>query len=137
MTPYRLPLPRPYSAGGVWLWGVIAELLTLLVGPWAATQYMAAQYYYASWLGKPWVVLIVPIYKPWQFFLWLWQWFSVKAMEDIFLTGLDILIIAHAAPLVSLLVYVRRSRQFAGETDLHGSARWATKEEIEKAGLFQ
>ena len=43
---------------------------------------------------------------------------------------------SHLAVFVGLVVSIRRARQIGGQSDTHGSARWATRADLEDAGLL-
>ena len=56
---------------------IIVVLGIVVLGVWAATQWAAHQLAYQSQLGASWFVLLgVPIYRPWQLFAW---WFHYEA----------------------------------------------------------
>src|SRR5437667_2904904 len=42
---------------------------------------------------------------------------------------------SHAAVFAAIIVAVRRARRLTGPTDTHGSARWATRADLDAAGL--
>jgi type IV secretion system protein VirD4 len=101
------------------------------VGGWA-TQHVAATYGYSNALGGP---VIGRIYAPWQFIAW---WFAYQpnppAIIDhaywVALGAYGSLTLALSA---ALLLGGRRSRP---HKDLHGTAHWASIEEIRASGLL-
>ena len=124
------------SAGKI-LWGQIATVfLIVLTAIWIATQWIAWKLHYQPELGHPWFEIIqgAPIYFPLIFF---WWWYAFDAYApDIFLQGG---LIAASGGLVSIAVAIGMSVWRAREkekAETHGSARWATKPEIERAGLL-
>ena len=118
------------------LWGqVIAVLGIVLIAIWAATQWTAHALAYQAELGPPWFWLGPwPIYRPWVFF---WWWFAYDAYAPhIFATGG---MIAASGGIIAVVVAMAMSVWRAREgkkAETYGSARWATPEEIRKAGLY-
>jgi type IV secretory pathway TraG/TraD family ATPase VirD4 len=100
-----------------------------------ATQWTAAALGYQLRLGAPWFLMFgTPIYYPWRLFQW-WYFYNAYAPE-IFLRGGAIAAcsgIASASAAVAASVW--RARQSRLVTT-YGSARWATHDEIAKAGLL-
>jgi type IV secretion system protein VirD4 len=118
------------------LWGQL-----LLVGAialffvWAATEWVAWRLGFQAQLGAPiGEVLGLPIYPPPAFFLW-WYWYDAYAPQ-VFMEGAYI---ASTGGFVSIAVAIGmsvwRARE-AKDVSTYGSARWATREEITKAGLL-
>ena len=117
-------------------WGqVIAVALITLAGVWAATQWTAAALAYQHELGDPWFGLLgQPVYRPWDLF---WWWFSFDAYAPrIFNTaGLIAVSGGFAAIVVAIAMSVWRGRERSNATT-YGSARWAKRREIKRAGLL-
>ncbi|HSV83732.1 MAG TPA: conjugal transfer protein TraG, partial [Ramlibacter sp.] len=103
-------------------------------GVWFATQWTAAQLGYQPRLGAAWFALFeTPIYYPWRLFEW-WYAFDAYA-PDIFQTGGAIAAGSGlAAAVVAIAMSVWRARQSKLVTT-YGSARWASRHEIIRAGL--
>lgn len=117
------------------LFGQIAAVAGVaLFGVWAATQWTAHALGYQPRLGEAWFsVATVPVYEPWKLFEW-WYWFDAYA-PDIFLQGGTIAAssgMAAAGAAIGMAVW--RSRM-ARRVTTYGSARWAERQEIAKAGL--
>jgi type IV secretion system protein VirD4 len=118
------------------LWGQIAVvLLIVLASVWAATQWTAAALAYQAELGDPAFVLLgYPIYPPPAIF---WWWFSFEAYAPrIFETGG---LIAAAGGLAAVAAAIAMSVWRARElkrAETFGSARWADRREIARAGLL-
>src|SRR3954468_13194895 len=118
-------------------WGQIACVLTVvLITMWAATQWRAWRLGYQSQLGQPWFELApgVPIYLPPAFF---WWWYAYDAYAPaVFVEGACI---AASGGIISIVVAfamsVWRARE-ARTAATYGSARWATRSEIQSAGLL-
>ncbi|MGB3469293.1 MAG: conjugal transfer protein TraG [Erythrobacter sp.] len=118
------------------LWGQIIVVLTLtLAGVWAATQWVAHALGYQPGLGDTWFTLSgMPVYPPYAIF---WWWFSYEAYAPrIFETGG---MIAASGGLVSVAVAIGisvwRAREIRNSATF-GSARWADRLEIVRAGLL-
>nr|WP_093213029.1 MULTISPECIES: conjugal transfer protein TraG [unclassified Variovorax] len=119
---------------GILLGQIAAVFGVVLAGVWVATQWTAHALDYQPQLGSAWADLAgLPIYKPWKVFEW-WYWYDAYAPE-IFLRGGAI---AAASGLlatgVAISMAVWRSR-VARRVTTYGSARWAEREELPKAGL--
>lgn len=119
------------------LFGQIAVVFGIVIaGVWGATQWTAAALGYQVRLGSPWFDFLgTPIYLPWKLFEW-WFFFDAYAPR-VFDTGGAI---AGGSGLLAVVVAVCmsiwRSRQSRLVTT-YGSARWASTEDIRKAGLTQ
>ncbi|VGO08753.1 Type IV secretion system protein VirD4 [plant metagenome] len=119
------------------LFGQIVVVCTVAgVCVWAGTQYTAAALDYSPRLGPPaGHVAGMPVYYPWQLFLW---WYAYEAYApDIFMRGG---VIASMGGVLgagtAVAMSVHRARQ-ARRVTTYGSARWAERADIEKAGLLK
>jgi type IV secretion system protein VirD4 len=107
----------------------------VLGGIWLATQWAAAELAYQPELGAPWFLLDgVPIYRPWALFAW-WYRFDAYAPHVFDKAGA----IAGASGFIGCGAAVSgslwRARQQRNLTT-YGSARWASRRDIERAGLL-
>lgn len=119
------------------LFGRIAVVFGIVIaGVWSATQWTAAVLGYSLRLGPPWFDFFnTPVYHPWRLFEW---WFLYDGYAPrVFDKGGAI---AGGSGLVAVLAAIAmsvwRSRQSKRVTT-YGSARWATTDDIRKAGLDQ
>ena len=119
------------------LFGQIAVVFGIVIaGVWAATQWTAAALGYQLRLGSPWFDFFsTPVYHPWRLFEW---WFVFDAYAPrVFDTGGAI---AGGSGLLGVVVAIGmsiwRSRQSRLVTT-YGSARWASAQDVRKAGLTQ
>ncbi|TNC96115.1 MAG: type IV secretion system protein VirD4 [Stygiobacter sp.] len=118
------------------LWDqVIVVLLIVLATTWGATEWTAWRLGFQPQLGAPWfTVLGWPVYHPPIFF---WWWFAYDAYApDIFTEGG---LIAASGGILSVAVAIAMSVWRAREArnaETYGSARWASREEVEAAGLL-
>lgn len=116
--------------------GQIAVVFAIVIlDVWAATQWCAHVLGYQSPLGGPWFAVgNWPIYKPWKLFEW-WFHFDAYAPEVFDKAGA----LAAASGFIGCAAAIAgslwRARQ-RGLVTTYGSSRWASKQEIEKAGLF-
>ena len=121
--------------------GVLAGQIVLVfaiaaLGVSLATQWTAAALGYQVRLGAPWFLLFgTPMYYPWRLFQW-WYFYNAYA-PGIFLRGGGIAACSGIASAgAAVVASVWRSRQSKLITT-YGSARWATKDEVEGAGLLK
>ncbi|WP_434733087.1 conjugal transfer protein TraG [Rhizobium sp. YTUHZ044] len=118
------------------LWSqILAVLLIVIIMIWAATQWSAWRLGFQPQLGSPWFELAgLPVYPPPAFF---WWWYVYDAYAPhVFLEGGAI---AASGGVIAIATAIAMSIWRAREVkDVHtyGSARWAEREEIEKAGLL-
>lgn len=107
-----------------------------MLGVWAATQWAAAMLGYQAQLGQPWFVMAdVPVYRPWQLFVW---WYHYDAYAPGVFDRAGTLaagsgFLACGAAVAGSLWRARQTRRVT----TYGSSRWATRREIKKAGLFR
>ncbi len=117
--------------------GQIAVVFAMmLAGIWMATQWAAAMLAYQPELGAPWFKLgSIPVYHPWALF---WWWYSYDAYApEVFdkagtLAGASGFLGCGSAVVGSLW----RARQ-KGKVTTYGSARWASRREVVRAGLVR
>jgi type IV secretion system protein VirD4 len=107
----------------------------VLAGVWLATQWAAAELAYQPELGSPWRTFAgLRVYAPWAIFIW---WFEFDAYAPIVFDKAGG--IAASSGLVgcgaAIAGSVWRARQRSNVTT-YGSARWAERKDIRKAGLL-
>ena len=115
---------------------ILVVFAIVLLGIWAATQWVAAMLAYQPELGAPWFRLDgLPVYHPWALFLW-WYHYDAYAPHVFdragMLAGASGFIGCAAAIFGSLW----RARQ-SNNVTTYGSARWASRREIVRAGLHR
>jgi len=119
------------------LWGqVLVVCAVVLVFVWTTTEWTAWQLGFQSQLGQPWFTLIGwPVYFPLAFF---WWWYAYDAYApEVFVRGG---FVAASGGIVAVGVAISMSIWRAREQKritTYGSARWATSDEVTKAGLFK
>ncbi len=106
----------------------------MLLGTWAATEYVAYALGYQPQLG-PYAFLVsgVPIYEPWAWFLWAYHYepYATHVFEKASLITYGSFFSMFA---VMVLLAIRRSKK-KGEDGAYGTARWATEQELVTSGL--
>ncbi len=118
------------------LWGqILAVLIIIVASIWSATQWTASALGFQPELGVPWFHMFGhPVYRPYDLF---WWWFSFDAYAPkIFDTGGMIATSGgFAAIVVAIAMSVWRGRENRN-ANTYGTARWATRDDIRKAGLL-
>jgi len=118
------------------LWGqVLAVFVIILVSVWAATQWTASTLGFQPELGAPWFALFGhPVYRPYDLF---WWWFSYEAYAPTIFEqgGMIAASGGFVAIVVAIAMSVWRGRENRN-SNTYGSAHWATRSDITKAGLF-
>ena len=116
--------------------GQIFTVFAIVIGTvWFATQWAAGQLGYQPRLGLAWVTIgDYPLYLPWRLFEW---WYAYEAYAPAIFNRAGA--IAAAGGVLGVVVAVAGSLWRARQNRLvttYGSSRWASKTEIEQAGLF-
>jgi type IV secretion system protein VirD4 len=125
MTPTKLLLSQ-----------ILIVFAIVIAGVWFATEWCAAYLGFQARLGAAWFVLLgLPVYYPWRLFEW---WYAFDAYAPVLFNRAGA--IAASSGLLGCGVAIAGSLWRARQTRLvttYGSSRWATKPEIEAAGLFR
>ncbi len=118
------------------LWGqILIVVLIVLAAVWGATQWTAWRLAFQPELGPAWFrVGSWPVYTPPAFFWW-WYWFDAYA-PLVFYEGAAIAASGGFAAIAAAIgLSIWRARE-ADDVTTYGSARWATDEEVRRAGLL-
>ncbi len=115
---------------------ILIVFAIVVLGVWAATQWAAAMLGYQSQLGLPWFFILgMPIYWPWALFGW-WYHYDAYAPHVFDKAGS----LAGASGFIGCAAAIGgslwRARQ-TGQVTTYGSARWATRSEMDRAGLHR
>lgn len=117
------------------LWGqILTVLLIVLATTWCATQWTAWRLGFQSQLGSPWFELAGQAVYPPPAFFWWWFFYDAYAPE-VFLEGA---LIAVSGSFIAITVAIGMSvwrAQEAKNAATYGSARWATRKEIQAEGM--
>jgi type IV secretion system protein VirD4 len=119
------------------LWGqVLLVGAVVLVFLWAATEWTAWQLGFQAQLGPPWFEFLDwPFYRPPAL---LWWWFTYDAYaHDIFVNGGFIAASGGIAAIVAAVAKSVWRASAVKRITTYGSARWAEKREIRRAGLLR
>jgi len=101
-----------------------------------ATEFEAFRFDFQSSLGIPVFSFYgVPVYPPWDLFLWL-RFLFVAGAAPVLFSGTLLFVGAGVVATGGLWYVVKNSNMPDLKSTLHGSAHWATKEEVEATGLF-
>jgi type IV secretion system protein VirD4 len=105
---------------------------------WAATEHVARAFGYQPSLGKP---LFEHIYSPFQFIAWAVRFDHPSrfglVVHHVFLRAYEIVLFGTGIGVfIAAWMAARRIRRLQRHTDLHGSAHWASLEEIRATGLL-
>jgi type IV secretion system protein VirD4 len=118
------------------LWGqLLLVAMVVLAFLWAATEWTAWRLAFQPQLGLAWFMVgRWPIYQPLALFIW---WFKFDAYAPkIFLQGGGIAASGGiAAMAMAIILSVWRAKE-AQHVTTYGSARWADKREVRRAGLL-
>jgi len=118
------------------LWGQISIVfLIVLISVWSGTQWVAWRFAFQAQLGPPWFeILGWPVYYPPAIFWW-WYFYDAYAPRIFAEGGIIAASGGFLAIGIAITMSVMRARE-AADIDTYGSARWAEREEIVKAGLL-
>lgn len=104
---------------------------SLVAGASAATQYFAYRFNYQPVLGEH----FNQIYPPWAIYDWYQKWGSIYPNELSTALNAGVLVGTGGMALTALAKIISANTSQANEY-LHGSARWATQEDIKQAALL-
>jgi type IV secretion system protein VirD4 len=136
---YRKPQMPGYLGDYNWR-SILLGLLLIIATNIVTTQHIASHFDYQPSLGPPlFQIASLRLYAPYKWFPWILR-FGSSADPLVRQPLLTSTLIAAVGFAVSLFVVaalnIHRNKQFTEDTeDLHGSARWATEQEVRKSGL--
>ncbi|KRW96186.1 conjugal transfer protein TraG [Paracoccus sp. MKU1] len=118
------------------LWGQITVVfLIVLIFVWSGTQWTAWRLGFQPQLGPAWFEIRgIPIYYPPALFWW-WYFYDAYAPRIFIEGGIIAASGGFLAIGTAITLSVMRARE-AADVDTYGSARWAERSEIERAGLL-
>jgi type IV secretion system protein VirD4 len=128
MQPFRIQPPKRKPS----FWGFLFLILAIICLNGCFTQYLAAQWHYDQALGRP---LIFGLYNPFAWNFWQLDYYAyTKPLFD----QLDIIsLVAYGfILLISALIQGFLNRRTLVHEGLHGTAHWATQDEIKQTGLL-
>ena len=114
---------------------ILIVFAVVICGLWVATEWAAAELAYQPRLGLPWFAIFSwPVYRPWRLFEW-WYAYGAYAPAIFNEAGAIAASSGFAGIVVAVIGSLWRARQNRLVTT-YGSSRWASRKEIERAGLF-
>ena len=116
----------------IWLSLTALALWVALTLAWTAGR-IAALYGYNERLGQPFVIEGVAFYNPFAMLSWPEEVLSDSEADKLFQIGLAVSVLVPLA-LAGLIAVARKPHVY---DDLHGSAHWADKKEIEGMGYLE
>lgn len=142
-TPGIYHIPRAQGDIAKFVWIALLLFATIVVLAFvSATQYAAWAFQYSSILGNPMGrVGDVRIYAPWSILVWTWKFSSLEYGQHVLMVFRNAHLIMGFGGLASLLlpviyIFLRTRRVQKERNDLHGSAHWATPDEVAAAGIL-
>ena len=109
-----------------------------LLACWTATQYAAWKLGFQPALGEPLLSgAKFNVYMPFDYFLWFLQFGHVHGTEAAFDGGEYILTGLHFLFVPAIWNALRQQKKFGGKSTLHGSAKFADKDDIYDATLLR
>ncbi len=125
---------RPTQAGDVRVLGfaVLSFVAVCFVVFTVATQWLAYRFDYQQALGEP---IFGRIYSPLSWLVWSHKYYD-NATPDFNRVYLGVIVALGLLFLGYAVWFTIRGRRSQAITDLHGSAHWATRAEIERTGLL-
>lgn len=114
------------------LWGSLFLFLYLLLLSGFCTQYVAHKLTYRPGLGHSFLGIF---YMPWSWMVWFWKFYDTSS--DAFIVPMLLFPVGLATGLlVFVFVIGQMTRSSRKKEDLHGTARFATKEDVFESGLL-
>lgn len=109
---------------------VVLVICSLLISMQIGTQFVAYQFHYVDDLGFS----LAHVYMPWQIF-----WWDIKYHHnypDYFNAAFGIMVMSGCILLMMLVLAARHFKKENVSDYLHGSARWANRDDLNDAGLL-
>jgi len=137
---YRTPSKPGFMGSYNWVASTLGLIVLVLFSS-LATQYIASRFQYQPALGSP--LLRTPTYGVYEPFHWaIWGWLYCTSKDPRIRQPLfegEMIVFGGAILSVAFFFVAagRRARRLSKNAeDLHGSARWATEEDIRATGLL-
>lgn len=134
---YTLPRAGAEMQGIAWA-ALVAGGAMLVLSLWVATQYVAHRFAYQRALGPPLQVIAgYRVYAPTQIVIWWLKYYRRGEAKVIFDRAAYVVACgSFLSVAMTALIAWRRSRRLESRFDLHGSAHWATPQEVRQTGLL-
>lgn len=118
------------------LWGqFIVAFIGAMIALQTATQFVAHKLGYQEALGEPaYHVFGTPCYWPWKYWAWLYQYDYYA--KTVFFQG-SLIIYGGVFAIFMVIVFMSVNRAKRNQhPDAYGTARWATRKDMQKAGVL-
>ncbi len=139
---YRTPPdPGGFPFGYNWR-ATLAGLALLTLFNFGASQYIAARFLYQAALGTPLFRMAnAAVYQPFAWCVWGYRYCTTRGppIRKPISEGEMIVLGGRVLSMVTFFMLANRNARRLSQNaeDLHGSARWATREDIDATGLLQ
>ncbi|HAT1811113.1 TPA: type IV secretory system conjugative DNA transfer family protein [Legionella pneumophila] len=124
------PQVREKPSGSISHALVVAVLCSGLISMQIGTQFLAYQFHYADPLGAS----VAHVYAPWQIFFWALQYQA--QYPDTLHAAFGLMVMSASLLLMILVLILKHFRPNTVSEYLHGSARWATMNDLKQASLI-
>lgn len=114
------------------LWGIPFIIAYLILCNVVATQWLAAKFAYHPALGSP---MIGSVYAPWSWITWVVR-FGDNARSVFMWTEVALFLAMGVGFLAYVLLIGFVSRRMKRHEGIHGTAHWATEDEVRATGLL-
>lgn len=121
---------KPQSGGR--LVGLVLLCAWFVAVSWGVTQFVAWRLHYHPLLGQPW---FGHTYAPWSWAPWSFHWYN-NAQNTFAIAYIAILIGVMVGFLGYVLTVGMRGRKLQRHEGIHGTAHWASEQEIHDMGLL-
>jgi type IV secretion system protein VirD4 len=115
--------------------GAVGFLFVVAGTSFVTTQYMARALSYTSALGEPWIIMGRSVYPPTKAWLWVYGLLASGSRSNFTLTWAAFLSTGLFFG-TAILVFSFFAGSRGTLSNVHGSARWAKKEDLIDAGLL-
>lgn len=137
---YRVPLDPGYIGGYDWR-AMPAGFGLLVLSNIVATQWIAHRFQYQPALGRAWYRnRDFAVYEPFSWSVWVLRYAGSSNPNVRYPIQLSVLIIAGGCMVTLGMFFIlnmRRTKRLSRNAeDIHGSARWATEDDIRETGLL-
>jgi len=136
---------KPADAKDEQFFNLLLKIITLaaiFIGIWAATQIFARSVaYQPGWVGEPFYSIkfsdiVYPLYNPLLIFYWILMYFKYTEIHPYMFNAVKVTgIISFVA--IAFYFFVEFFIMKNGQQNIFGTARWANKNDLKKAGLLQ
>jgi type IV secretion system protein VirD4 len=137
---YRTPQKPGYLGAYNWRASFLGLLLLIAVS-FIATEHIAARFRFQPALGNPfWRTQRTALYEPFAWVVWGWRYSTsrdARIRKPLFEGELIVVAGSFISAVLFFVFTNRRSHRLSKNAeDLHGSARWASEDDVRETGLL-